>query len=272
MFGSMDEERQEVYERIPWETLERRARDPNRLVIAVAIAVALGALAFSFVRNQPVNPTSPPPPAAQIPVVPTQPFEPSPTVSTPLAVAEADLYAVDEERLVDLAAAHAEWFAVEFFAVDGSEHSRVTLASLLPEGVPVPEAAPGIQVFVDWVRASSVSEMSALVYQVEVIVRSLVSSPEGGFVRQPTRTVLIDVAIGADGSPRVIRPPAPMDEPRPTPHTLVLSGVPEHIRESVESAYGPVVGGEQLPGGGYRVVAMVTDADGVTRPRTVVVP
>lgn len=270
----MDQERHEVYERIPWETLERKGRDPNRIVIAVAGAVALGALAFSFVRNQPAIPVSPTPaaPVVEAGTVPTQPVLPPENVATPLVVAEADLYAVDEERLLDLATAHAEWFAVEYFAVDGSDRSLATLASLLPEGVPVPEAPPGVQVFVDWVRASSVSEVAALVYQVEVIVRTLVSGPEGVFTRQPTRAAMIEILIGADGSPRVTRPPTLIEEPRPAPHSLPLTGVPDQVRESVEATHGPVVGGEQLADGGYLVVAMVTDSDGVTRPRTVLVP
>jgi len=273
MFVGMDQERQEVYERIPWETLERKGRDPNRMVIAVAGAVALGALAFSFVRNQPASPVAPAPaPVVEAASAPTLPVAPAATVATPLVVAEADLYAVDEERLLDLARAHAEWFAVEYFAVDGSEQSRASLASLLPEGVPVPEAPPGIQVFVDWARAWSVSEVAALVYQVEVIVKSLVSGPDGGFTRQPTRAVTIEVMIGADGSPRVTRPPTMVEEPRPAPHSLPLTGVPDQVRESVEATHGPVVGGEQLAGGGYLVVAMVTDSDGVTRPRTVLFP
>lgn len=273
MFGGMDQERQEVYERIPWETLERKGRDPNRMVVAVAGAVALGALAFSFVRNQPVTSVPPTPgPVLEAPGVPAETVMPPATVATPLMVAEADLYAVDEERLLDLAMAHAEWFAVEFFAVDGSERSRLTLAALLPEGVPVPEAPVGTQVFVDWVRASSVSEVAPLVYQVEVIVRSLVTGSEGGFSRQPTRLALIEVVVGTDGLPRVTRPPVLVDEPIPTPHVLTLAGVPDQVRQSVEASHGPVVGGEQLADGGYRVVAMVTDADGVSRPQTVVVP
>ena len=50
----------EVYERIPWETLDKQSGDRQWLVIAVAGAVAVGALAYSFVKSQP----APSPPAA----------------------------------------------------------------------------------------------------------------------------------------------------------------------------------------------------------------
>ncbi len=246
------------------------------MVIAVAGAVVLGALAFSFMRDQPGQTAPPVVTAATVteaqvaPALPT--LEPPATVSSPLLVAEADLYAVHEEQLHHLVAAHAEWFAVEYYSFDGSEGARSALAGLLPEGVPTPEAPSGTQVFVDWVRATSVSEAGPLLYQVEVIVRSLVSGPEGGFIRLPTRLSMVEVTLGSEGSPRVTRPPVSAGEAAPVPHQIGLGPLPDQVRDAVEAAHGTVVGGEALPDGGYRVVVMATDPDGVTRPRTVVVP
>lgn len=271
----MDQERHETYERIPWEALDAKRPDPNRLVIIVAVAIALGALAFSFMRNQPA-----PPPATiaaevaasstTVPVAPTT----VPTVATsPMIVSEADLYAVDTGSLADAAVAHAEWFAVEYVSVDGSDVSRSTLVSLLPAGVPVPEAPEGTQVFVDWVGAVSVTETASFTYEVEVLVRSLVSGPDGLFTRQPPRRLVVEVAIGPDGLPRVTRPPVVADSAvTATPLPITLGAIPEQLETQIETSTGPVIGGEPLADGRWRVVVMAEDTDGVRRPRTVISP
>lgn len=267
----MDPERQETYERIPWEALDNRKRDPNRTVMIVAAAVAVGALAFSFTRNQPVPPPAPTetlPTAVTVPEAAAPPTVPAP----PMVVAEADLYAVDEDLLVDAARAHAEWFAVEYLAVDGSETSRETLASLLPSGVPAPESPEGTQVFVDWAGAVAVTEVAPMTFQIEVVVRSLVSGADGVFVRQAPRRLFVEVAVGSDGSPRVTRPPETVVSADPAPEALALQAVPEALRAELEATVGTVVGGEALPDGTWRVVVMALDPDGVTRPRTIVVP
>ena len=59
----MTEERNEVYERIPWETLEKKGGDRQWLLMAFAVAVVVGALAFSFMQSQP-SVTQPQPTAA----------------------------------------------------------------------------------------------------------------------------------------------------------------------------------------------------------------
>jgi len=261
-----DSDREEVFERIPWETLERPARDNSRVIMAVAGAVVLGALGFSFVRNQPVAPPASAPPAA------TAPMTPPATVAAPILRSEADLYAVDEERLAGHAAAHAEWFAVEYISFDGSDSSRATLEGLLPVGVPLPEAPTGTQVYVDWVGTTSVSEVGALAYEVELIVRSMAAAPGEGFVRRPPARLVVDIMIGPDGAARVVRPPRQEALTAPTPTVMGLTALPDDLKAEVESLFGPVVGGEQLADGRWRVVVMTVNEDGVTRPRTVVVP
>ncbi|MGH8951872.1 MAG: hypothetical protein ACRDX9_10630, partial [Acidimicrobiia bacterium] len=152
----MEPERNEVYERIPWETLEEKKGDRQWLMFGLAGAIVLGALAYSFMSNRPApvpvdttTVTTPgvaeeaPSPVTTAPPVPALP----PTASTvPVVTAEADLYAVHPERVIDKVAAHAEWFVTEFLTVDGSEEGRASLTALMPAGVPLPAAAEGTRV------------------------------------------------------------------------------------------------------------------------------
>lgn len=270
----MGEERQEVYERIPWETLERKGGDRQWLLIAVAGAVTVGALAYSFMQNQP----APAPEALAQPVVTAAPpvavVPPATvtTITTPLLLAEADLYAVDPVDLGRRAAAHAEWFAIEYFAFDGSEQSRSSLQALLPAGLPLPEAPTGAQVFVDWVGTQSVTESGPLQFSVEVVIRSLLSEGDGAFTRQPPRLATVEVSIGEDGRPVVLRPPSVSAAAPAVPVSLTLTPLPIDLQAQVEASHGPVVGGELLADGRWRVVAMVSGLDGVSRPETVVLP
>lgn len=267
----MEPERQETYERIPWETLEKKSGDRQWIVYAVAGAVVLGALAYSFMRNQPVPPPVAEPPVAAPSTVPatTTPSNASSTPSTvasPVVVAEADLYAVDPERLVDQVVAHAEWVAVEYMAVDGSEQSREVLTSLLPSGTPLPEAPEGVQVFVDWVRARSVTQTGPTSFDVGVLVRSLASGSDGGFVRQPPSLVTMAVEVAGNGMPKVTSVPTLEPVAAVTPDELTLSQPPEDVVSDVESE---VVGGVQRADGGWDLVVMLAGADGVVRPVTI---
>ncbi|MEA1904008.1 MAG: hypothetical protein U9N56_10820 [Actinomycetota bacterium] len=272
----MEQERQEVYERIPWETLEKPGNDRQWVVMAVAGAVALGALAFTFMRSQPVPAPLATAPVAAAPVVstvPVAPASPLPTTPTaPIAVTEADLFAVDPGSLKDAVAAHAEWFAVEYFSYDGSDQSALTLGSMLPQGVPLPEAPPAVQVFVDWVGVTEVVEVAPVTFEVSLVVRSLVARDDGPFVRQAPRSAIVEIRIGGDGSPVVGLPPVLAKANPGAPQPLNLSGVPEEIRLQVEASHGQVVGGEQMIDGRWKVVVLVEGSDGVVRPATVIVP
>jgi hypothetical protein len=269
----MDPERHETYERIPWETLEKTTGDRQWLVYAVAGAVVLGALAYSFMRNQPTAglPQDAAPPVATtapatIPPPTSAPEAPSSTVASPVVVAEADLYAVDPERLVDQATGHAEWVALEYTAVDGSEQSRALLADLLPRGVPLPEAPEGTQVFVDWVRTRSVTQTGPMSFEVEVLVRSLVGDGDGGFARQAPSVVAVQVEVGEDGSTVVTGVPSMAPVPPVVPAELSLTQPPDDVLAGVE---GDVVGGLQRADGGWDVIVMSEGPDGVRRPMTV---
>jgi hypothetical protein len=267
----MESEREEVYERIPWETLERRGGDRQWMVYAVAGAVTLGALAYSFTRSQPTAPMSPEAPVATtLPAASAEPtiVGPPSTVASPLVVAEADLYAVDPERLLDQVSSHAEWFAVEYISVDGSDASRELLSSLLPMGIPVPAAPETTQVFVDWASVMEVSETGPLSYAVEVLVRSLMSDGETGFVRQQPRLVVVSVEIAADGQARVTGAPSIAMATTTDQAAITLAPVPDEVAAQATEA-GEVLGGIQLPDGSWEVVVMAVGPDGVRRPMAV---
>jgi hypothetical protein len=276
-FEIMERERNEVYERIPWETLERKSGDRQWWMIAVAGAIVLGALAYSFMRNRPISV-----PAAPVEAVATTlAAAPAATAaappiagpSSPTVVAEADLYAVDPERLVDQATAHAEWFVAEYIGVDGSEESRATLASLLPAGVPPPIAQESTKVFVEWVRAVTLEEMSPLHYRVGVLVRSLVAQGEEIYHRVPPMLVTVEVLVAEDGA-RVVLPPTLAPLPTPEPEPLALVEVPPEIQEAAMASSGAteVIGGIQTAAGDWQVVVVAAGPDGVARPTTVNVP
>jgi hypothetical protein len=272
----MDQERHEIYERIPWETLERQGRDKQWLVMAVAGAVAIGALAFSFVRSQPTATPNTVPVAEASPapnaITPTITAAVVSTVPAPVAVAQADLYAIDRSSLRASAEAYAEWFSLEFFTYDGSEQSRSLLSSMLPSGISLPEVPAGIQVFVDWVGVVEVEEVGPLAYRVEVVVRSLVAHDDEAFVRQPPRVAAIEVNIGTDGKPSIARPPVLGLAQAVSQSALTLGPLPVDLEAQLEALYGPILGGEQMSDGRWKVVALVADSDGIRRPQTLIGP
>ncbi len=264
----MEDERDELYERIPWETLDKGGGDRHWLAYVVAGAIALGALAYSFTRNQPLAPPTPEPVSTTLPVSTgtTAPPAPPSTVADPLVVAEADLYAVDPELFARQAAAHAEWLAVEYVSFDGSEQSEAALAPLLPAGIPLPEGSEGTQVFVDWAGAAEVVETGPTSFEVSVLVRSLRSTSESGFVRQPARIVTVPVEVSEDG-PRTTGVPM-LSPATPVPAVeMSLAPVPEEVLSTLPVGADPL-GGRQRADGSWDVVVIVSGEDGVSRPVT----
>ncbi|MGA7097521.1 MAG: hypothetical protein WB245_08135 [Acidimicrobiia bacterium] len=274
--------RDEVYERIPWEMLERKKNDRPWLAYGVAGAIVLGALAYSVMGNRPVGQ----PTVAATATVPTvQPDQapevvsPPPVAATssgptsPTMTAEADLYAVDPERVLDEADAYAEWFVAEYLSVDGSEESRQVLASLLPPDIPAPEPGDGTSVFVEWVRATTTEEVAPLIYRVSVLARTMAAGADGLYVRQPTQMVTVDVSMSGE-VPAVVISPSVENVSLPDPAPAGLVELPADVRETALGLDGTtdVVGGVQDADGSWRVVVMATGLDGVVRPQTVVVP
>ena len=280
----MEQERSEVYERIPWETLDQKNGDRQWIIFAVAGAVVLGALAYSFMSNRPqAQPTaavepvaadSLPEPAELADPVGVVPVPALPPVATgPVVVAEADLFAVNPERLLDQAVAHAEWFVAEYFTVDGSEQHSSTLASLMPEGVPLPTAPDGTRIFVESVGSLDVTELESLRYEVTVLVRYLLAKDDEIYRRQPPVVATVEVAIG-DSGPRIALPPQIAAVAAPSPEKLALTEVPTEVGEAARQLTGSseIVGGAQRADGGWSVVVLTTGADGVTRPVWIHVP
>ena len=275
----MDPERNETYERIPWETLEERKPDRQWMMMAVAGAVVLGALAYSFMTNRP----APMPSATTVatvapettPVASPMPQTAAPPVATtaPVVTAEADLYAVHPERVIDRAVAHAEWFVAEYLTVDGTDEGRAALTALLPAGVPLPSAVEGTRVFVEWVRASEVEEIGQLVYRVTVLARSLAAAANSEYQRQAPLQVEVDVSVAGDGPLVVMAPRVSPAQPGPA-HQLTLVTVPEEIGAAAleQSGASEVIGGIQTPDGGWQVVVLAPTPDGVSRPVSVPVP
>jgi hypothetical protein len=265
----MEPERDEVYERIPWETLEAPRNDRQWLVYAVAGAVVLGALAYSFVLNRPV----PQPVAETLPSASSVPATsavtsavstPS-TVPSPVVVAEADLFAVDPERILETAATHAEWLAVEYVSTDGGEET--TLASLLPAGIPLPGTPDGTQVYVDWAGVRSVTPTGPGSFMVEVLVASLVAHGDEGFVRQAPLVVGVPVLVDEEGQVRATSVPTISEVPLSPVPDLALTEIPPEVAAALPED-GEVLGGRQTDGG-WEVVMMRVGADGVTRPVSV---
>ena len=280
----MESERNEVYERIPWETLETKGGgDRQWWMFALAGAIVLGALAYSYMSNRPASQAPQPtvavattlaaPPAPNTLAAGTAPVASVPEVGVPAVVAEADLFAIPPERLVDQAAAHAEWFVTEYVGVDGSEESHAALVSLMPAGVPVPVPPESSRVFVEWVRAVGVEELEPLVYRVTVLVRSLLANGEEPYRRQAPYTATVDVRM-AESGPQVVMPPVLGVVTNPEPLSLTLVPVPADVEASAIAASGAsaVSGGIQTAVGGWLVVVTAPGPDGVPRLVTVPVP
>jgi hypothetical protein len=157
-------------------------------------------------------------------------------------------------------------------SVDSSDLSRQQLASILPAGIPLPEAPEGTQVFVDWAGAIAATETAPGMYQVDVLVRSLLSMDDGGFERQPPVVVVVIIELGEDALPRVAAAPSSEVISLPVRSEMALVPVPEEISAALASSYQGVVGGTERPDGGWDVVVMSTGPDGVTRPMTVSSP
>ncbi len=272
----METERNEVYERIPWETLEKKSTDKQWLLMAVAGALVLGALAYSFVINRPAQ-TQPLPPTTVAQALPEplvlSPVAAAPPPSSPVLVAEADLYAVDPERWLDRATAHAEWFVAEYFTVDGSPETAETLRSLLPAGLPAVDPPKETSVFVEWVRTLEVEEIAPFAYRVRVLVRLLVANGDNPYVRQAPVVATVEVAVDETG-PRVLMPPEVGPADVTSQETLSLTPVPPDIEAMAISTTGAteVLGGRQLDDGRWQVVVVGPGPDGVSRPMTVTVP
>ncbi|MGF1616411.1 MAG: hypothetical protein ACFCU2_01185 [Acidimicrobiia bacterium] len=272
----MDEKNQEVYERIPWESLEKQGGDRQWLILGIAGAVVAGSLGYSFMSNRPAPLPPPPteaaaavtaPPTTFTPVAPAP--APAPAQPAPSLVTEADLYAVDPDHLAVEAAAHARWVVREFLASDGSAQQGI-LRSLLPADIPLPSTPEGVLVFVEWVDSVGVEEIDVGTYRVDVLARYMVSADGGDYQRVDPELFALDIAM-ADGTARLVGAPVVKAIDSPATAGLGLGAVPDSVAAAV-AALRPgseIVGGYVDPGGTWNVVILAAGPGGVIRPEMV---
>jgi hypothetical protein len=273
----MDEQNQEVYERIPWETLEQRGRDKQWVMLGVAAAVVAGSLGFTFMSNRSIPPPSPvstvadsasPTPSTLAPAPPAAPL-PGPA---PSVVAEADLYAVDPDRLRSAAAAHARWVIREYLAHNGSLDENMILRSLLPTDVPLPSLPEGVLVFVEWVDSVSVEEVDVGAYRVEVLARYMISTDGGDYQRVDPELFSVEVGV-VDGEPHLLSAPSAIPLEAVVTDGLGLDAVPDEVAANVETLRpgSQIVGGQIDGSGTWKVVVVASGPGGILRPETIVV-
>lgn len=270
----MDEKNQEVYERIPWETLEKQGGDRQWLILGIAGAVVAGSLGYSFMSNRPapLQPSSTEvvaaataPPTTFAPMAPA----PAPAQPAPSLVTEADLFAVDPDRLATEAAARARWVVREYLADDGSSEQGV-LRALLPADIPLPSTPEGVLVFVEWVDSVGVAEIDVGTYRVDVLARYMVSSDGGDYQRVDPELFTLDIGM-ADGIPRVLGAPTVKAVDSPTTAGIGLGAVPDAVAAGVEALRpgSEIVGGYVDQTGTWNVVVLATGPGGVLRPEMV---
>jgi len=273
----MDEQNQEVYERIPWETLEQRGKDKQWLMMGVAAAVVAGSLGFTFVSNRPTLPPAPvttaayPGPSLPSALAPAPPVAPPPETA-PSVIAEADLYAIDPERLTSAAAAHARWVIREYLAHDGSTDENATLRSLLPTDVPLPSPPEGVLVFVEWVDSISVEELDVGEYRVEVLARYMVSADGGEYQRVEPELFSVEIGV-VEGVPYLLSAPSVRPLETVVTQGLGLGAIPDEVAASVEALRpgSQIIGGHTDASGVWDVVILAQGPGGVLRPETIVV-
>lgn len=182
----MEENDVEVFERIPWESLEKPS-DRRWVIYLLAAVVALGAVGVSIGRGA-LAPASPSPsvPSASTPIATSVP----PAVATtgapaadegpesPRTWTEADLMALPGGSLELGAATLAEWFILDFFTRDGSGGSRS---------------------FVEWVAATETEWVAAESLIVTLLVRRLAARPDAEYQRLPMESWRVTTALSDQG-------------------------------------------------------------------------
>lgn len=270
----MEDKREEIYERIPWERIESQKGDKQTLIIGLAAAIVVGALAYSYMsgRSVDVAPVTsqetvavPPPQSAPAPV----PAAPFPT--TPQVIAEADLYAVAPDRLAWAAAGYAEWFVMEYLTAGAADEASF-IRKMLSSDIPVPSFPEGSVVFVEWLGALSIEDLDVGRHSVEVLVRYLVSRDGGAYERADPEVFRVEVAAVGTGF-EVIGAPEITAFTVGDPSGPTLGEVPAEVIAQVAQMRpdARIVGGTLSEEGSWRLVVVGVGPGGIQRPESFVV-
>lgn len=269
--GPFDEE----YEAVPWDALVRPpAPDTRRLVNMVALALGAAAIAALTVRtiwpSAPIETSVPQSVTAAAHISSETATPPTDASAPPAAPTEADLMALDPAATDRAAAAVAEWFAIEYFTVDGDAAEADPWLGVAPKGDPGSLSVS----YVESATAVAVERVSIDRHLVTVVVRTLSSQdPADGYRRDPVRAVSISV-VSTEGVPVVEDYPTPAPTPPmwavpPTVATIAVDPVVVEAAKGMASVFG--VPGEPYSvvaanDGSVRVALLVEDGSGVVRP------
>lgn len=276
----MEEKREEIYERIPWETLQNPKSDRQTLIIGLAIAVVAGALVYSFVGNRSAPEAIPTggesstvtaPVAAPPTASPYMAAPPLPASTAPESISEADLYAISPAVLSEAAVAHAEWFVYEYLTVDGSGENSI-LRELLPQDIPLPVAPEGALVFVEWVKSLSSHEVEPGLYSIDVLAHYMVAEDGGDYRRAEPEVITVTVAMSEVG-PQIASAPSIGPIVVEPLSSSGLGSVPADVENLVLSSDpdAAVVGGVARDDGTWSLVIVTSGPGGVLRPVTLLV-
>lgn len=282
----------EVFESIPWEELRdlgdtsRRRRTWYLIAGAGVVAVLVFSVARAFSAPDPliagVPATTMVAPSATSPSLDSSlPTTPSldPVATVPAIVTEADLRAATEPPVQEdgsssrRAASYAEWFALEYFTLDGSDR-RATLGRWL-DGEVEEEPSEALS-YVDWVRTLEVESLGDGRWRTVVGLRRLVSLDGTGYSRLPAQAVEVVVDLGT-GIPSIVDLPRFLPLPSAsagrwwtgesweTPPAAVMKAARDEmvLSEAGTPAGDPVV---TRTADAWRVRWAVADSAGITWP------
>lgn len=227
-----DEQDVEVFERIPWESLEK-PQDRRWVFYLVAAAVVMGAVGVTVGRGMSTPPSVPVPTEATVsaptsssgPVPSTIPVAAAPDI--PTTWSEADLMAVPGETLEDAAAALAEWYVVDYFTRSGAD----------AEG----------RSFVEWSAVVAKHWRSASALELTVVLRRLAARGDEPYTKVPAEGWLVTAEL-VDQGWVVVEGPVAVTPLEPVVDMAPLDGeVPAEVAAEVEE--GEVRGGSQVAGG-----------------------
>jgi len=239
----------EVFERIPWESLEQ---NPNRRWIPylVATAVVLGAVGVTIGRGM-ITPPVEQPTVLATTTAPMTDSSAGPVVGatgspdTTILPAqdsmwsEADLMALPEGAVETAAMAVAEWFIVEHFTREDGDEGRS---------------------FVEWARAGELTWMDPTTVDVTVLVRRLAAKGDDPYQRLPAEAWQVTTELDGD---RWVVTHGPVQMAPPTLDVAVpsLDGrVPDELAVATEA---PMLGAAKIDEDNWSVGVEWTDAAGL---------